>query len=195
MRRSTIDQAVELSAARRPAARVPRRPVPGPPDDRADPRCAKARRRSAAAISNSGSRSRPATSWSCWPTSSTTWRGAGGKLRRPGAEGRGPHARTERIAGAADRDVGGAAGHLQARRASSKPVFQAMLKNATRICSARLRHVLAAPKTDGLRVVAFEGVVATYAVERMGHPFVVPHPEIALGPGRQTRNGSSTSLI
>ena len=34
-------------------------------------------------------------------------------LRRPGEEGRGPHPRTLRIAGAADRDRRGAAGHLE----------------------------------------------------------------------------------
>ena len=71
-----IDQAVELAAARRPDAGLPRRPVPRPQDDHADPDgCARARRRSAPAISSSASRSRPATSWNCWPTSSTTWRG------------------------------------------------------------------------------------------------------------------------
>ena len=37
--------------------------------------CARARRRSAPAISSSASRSRPATSSKCWPTSSTTWPG------------------------------------------------------------------------------------------------------------------------
>ncbi len=61
-----------------------------------------------------------------------------------------------------------------------KPVFQTMLKNATRICSAD-SGMFWRTENDGLRVVAFEGVVATYSVERMGHPFVVPHPEIALG--------------
>ena len=46
---------------------------------------------------------------------------AGGILRRPGAEGRGAHARAERVAGAADRDLGGAAGHLElAGRAGSR---------------------------------------------------------------------------
>ena len=39
-------------------------------------------------------------------------RGARGVLRRPGAEGRGPHRRAARIARAADRDGRGAAGHL-----------------------------------------------------------------------------------
>jgi hypothetical protein len=49
-------------------------------------------RRSAPAISSSASRSRPATSWNCWPTSSTTWRDGWRKLRRPRAEGRAAHA-------------------------------------------------------------------------------------------------------
>ena len=46
-----------------------------------------------------------------------------------------------RGAGAADRDLGGAAGHLQfARRL--EPVFEAMLANATRICGASSAFLL-----------------------------------------------------
>ncbi len=42
---------------------------------------------------------------------------------------------TDRVAGAADGDVGGAEHHIKlARRA--RPVFQTMLANATRICDA-----------------------------------------------------------
>src|SRR6201999_2722777 len=60
------------------------------------------------------------------------------------------------------------------------PVFQAMLKNATRICNAN-SGMLWRAENGGVRVVAFEGVVATYAVGRMDEPFVVPDPEIPLG--------------
>ena len=51
------------------------------------------------------------------------------------------HARAHRSAGAADRDLRGAAGHLQlARRAGAG--FEAMLENATRICEAKFGNLL-----------------------------------------------------
>jgi signal transduction histidine kinase len=61
-----------------------------------------------------------------------------------------------------------------------KPVFQAMLKNATQICNAN-SGMLWLTENKGVRVVAFEGVVASYAMGRMDDPFVIPHPEIPLG--------------
>ena len=76
------------------------------------------------------------------PTSRSNW----SELRRPGrdrhrehpaAQRAAPtHRRSLRVAGAADRDLGGAEGHLQfARRTAAG--FQAMLENATRICEAK----------------------------------------------------------
>src|SRR5215203_940184 len=60
------------------------------------------------------------------------------------------------------------------------PVFQAMLKNATQICNAN-SGMLWLTENKGVRVVAFEGVVASYAMGRLDDPFVIPHPEIPLG--------------
>ena len=41
-----------------------------------------------------------------------------------------------------------------------EPVFQAMLANATRICECRVPDVYGLLKSDGVRCVAFDGVVA-----------------------------------
>ena len=88
---------------------------------------------SARAISASASRSRPATSSKALADQFNDMAGKlAGVLRRPRKEGRGPHPRAVRVAGAADRDRRGAAGHLAARLASLKPVFDTMLENAVR---------------------------------------------------------------
>ena len=74
---------------------------------------------------------------------------AAGKFRRAGRHRHREHAaaqraapahrRSQRIAGAADRDVGSAQSHLQlARRAGA--VFQSILENATRICERQVRQ-------------------------------------------------------
>ena len=51
-------------------------------------------------------------------------------------------ARTRRGPGAADCDLGDAAGLFQARRGELEPVFQAVLANAVRICKANFGNLL-----------------------------------------------------
>ena len=52
----------------------------------------------------------------------------------------------DRVAGAADGDLRGAAGHLAARRLTSEPVFETMLANAVRFCEASSAFVI---RSDG----------------------------------------------
>ncbi len=73
-------------------------------------------------------------------------RQAAGVLCRPGEEGRGPHPRAVRVAGAADRDLRGAAASSPARRANCSRCSTAMLENATRICEAQVRRPVPAAR-------------------------------------------------
>ena len=66
---------------------------------------------------------------------------AAGVVRRPREKGRGPHPRTDRVAGAADGDIGGAARHQQLARRTAAGVrghageCDADLRGEVRICS------------------------------------------------------------
>ena len=66
------------------------------------------------------------------------------------------HRRSDRSAGAADRDLRSAQGHLQSP-GDLKPVFQAMLENATRICEAKFGNAVRYAETDAYRMVAMAG--------------------------------------
>src|SRR5262249_47239623 len=61
-----------------------------------------------------------------------------------------------------------------------KPVFQAMLENATRICEAKF-GTLWQTEGKGYRAVAMHGVPRAYAREREREPVIYPEPEIPLG--------------
>ena len=134
-----IDQAVELSADRRPDARLPRRPVPRPQDDRADPAAARGRgadrRRQSRAAHLDQDRRRARIAGRPVQRHGRT---AGGMLRRPGAEGRAAHARAERVAGAADRDL--------ARCSRSSAVRPASSSRCSRPCW-RMRRASARPSS------------------------------------------------
>ena len=70
----------------------------------------------------------------------TELRRAGGDRHRehaPAQRTAPAHRRSHRVAGAADRDVGGAQGHLQLARRTGSRCSSAMLENATRICEAK----------------------------------------------------------
>jgi GAF domain-containing protein len=68
-----------------------------------------------------------------------------------------------------------------------KPVFQAMLENATRICEADL-GTMALYEDGGFRHVALHGAPPTYAELRQREPVVRPHPEAPLGRLARTKS-------
>ena len=61
-----------------------------------------------------------------------------------------------------------------------KPVFEAILGNATRICEAKF-GVLWLSDPEGFRCVALHGVPPAYAETRQRAPIIHPGPETALG--------------
>jgi GAF domain-containing protein len=61
-----------------------------------------------------------------------------------------------------------------------KPVFEAMLENATRICNAKF-GVLMLSEEDAFRIVALHGAPPAYADERWREPVIKPHPDVAIG--------------
>ena len=61
-----------------------------------------------------------------------------------------------------------------------KPVFQAMLENATRLCEAKF-GVLYRSEGDALRVVAMHGAPLAYVEERRRNPIIRPHPGTTIG--------------
>ena len=67
-----------------------------------------------------------------------------------------------------------------------KPVFQAMLENAVRVCGAKF-GILYLSEGDGFRTVAMQDVPRAYAELREREPFIVPLPEGGLGQLARTR--------
>ena len=61
-----------------------------------------------------------------------------------------------------------------------EPVFDAMLQNAVRICSAKLGH-LWLREGDALRAVALHGAPQEYVEERRKNPLIRPAPATTLG--------------
>src|SRR6516162_2946201 len=61
-----------------------------------------------------------------------------------------------------------------------KPVFQAMLENATRICEAKF-GTLYLREGEGLRAVALHGAPLPFAEERQRHPVIYPGRTTLLG--------------
>jgi GAF domain-containing protein len=75
-----------------------------------------------------------------------------------------------------------------------KPVFQAMLENATRISEAKF-GVLYLREGDGLRAVALHGAPLAYAEERKRHPVVYPARTTLLGQAVATKRTRQTADI
>src|SRR3984893_8390193 len=67
-----------------------------------------------------------------------------------------------------------------------KPVFQAMLENATRICEAKF-GILWLREGDGFRSVALHNVPPAYAEQRQREPVIRPRPGTGLGRGAKTK--------
>ena len=67
-----------------------------------------------------------------------------------------------------------------------KPVFEAMLENATHICGANF-GVLWRTEGQGFRAVAMHGVPPAYTSEREREPVIAPGPEIPLGRVARTK--------
>jgi GAF domain-containing protein len=68
-----------------------------------------------------------------------------------------------------------------------EPVFEAMLKNATRICEADL-GTMALYEDGGFRHFALHGAPPAYAELRQREPVVHPHPEAPLGRLARTKD-------
>ena len=69
---------------------------------------------------------------------------------------------------------------ISASPGNLKPVFEAILGNATRICEAKF-GVLWLSDPQGFRCVALHGVPPAYAAKRQREPIIRPGPETALG--------------
>jgi len=67
-----------------------------------------------------------------------------------------------------------------------KPVFQAMLENATRICEAKF-GILWLREGDGFRSVALHNVPPAYAEQRQREPVIRPGPGTGLGRVAKTK--------
>src|SRR5262249_17315266 len=67
-----------------------------------------------------------------------------------------------------------------------KPVFQAMLENATRICEAKF-GILYQCDGDALRTVAMHGAPQSFVDERCHNPILRPPPGTALGRALATK--------
>jgi len=62
-----------------------------------------------------------------------------------------------------------------------EPVFQAMLRNATRLCDAKFGSMYVREGEESLRIVALHGAPAAFAEERRHNPVVRPGPLSGLG--------------
>jgi GAF domain len=67
-----------------------------------------------------------------------------------------------------------------------KPVFQAMLENATRICEAKF-GILWLREGDGFRSIALHNVPPAYAEQRQREPVIRPGPGTGLGRVAKTK--------
>jgi GAF domain-containing protein len=67
-----------------------------------------------------------------------------------------------------------------------KPVFEAMLENATRICEAKF-GTLYLREGEGLRAVALHGAPPAYVEERQRHPVIYPRRTTLLGQAVATK--------
>jgi GAF domain-containing protein len=67
-----------------------------------------------------------------------------------------------------------------------RPVFQAVLENAVRLCGAKF-GILWLAEGDGFRLGSLHGAPAEFSEERRRNPFVVPGPNTALGRTKRTR--------
>ena len=67
-----------------------------------------------------------------------------------------------------------------------EPVFQAMLENAVRICSAKFGNLYLS-EGDALRAVAFHGAPPAYVEERRRNPVIHPNPATTLGRAMTTK--------
>jgi hypothetical protein len=67
-----------------------------------------------------------------------------------------------------------------------KPVFQAVLANATRMCEAKF-GILWLREGDGFRSVALHNVPRAYAEQRQREPLIRPDPRTGLGRVAKTK--------
>jgi hypothetical protein len=67
-----------------------------------------------------------------------------------------------------------------------KPVFDAMLANAIRLCDAKFGNINLS-EGDALRVIALQGAPPSYAEERQRNPVIRPRPETMLGRALATK--------
>ena len=75
-----------------------------------------------------------------------------------------------------------------------EPVFDAMLQNAVRICSAKFGH-LWLREGDALRAVALHGAPEAYVVERRKNPVIRPAPATTLGRALATKQPSQVADV
>jgi signal transduction histidine kinase len=104
--------------------------------------------------------------------------------RQPGSKGRAAHPSAERGVPAADRDVGGAAGHFVVDR-DVEPVFQKLLENATRVCGAEF-GAMSLLEDGQMRNVALHNAPPAFASVRANRLYQ-PHPDSVLGRSIRTK--------
>jgi GAF domain-containing protein len=67
-----------------------------------------------------------------------------------------------------------------------KPVFDAMLANAIKLCDAKFGNIILS-EGDALRVIALQGAPPSYAEERQRNPVIRPRPDTMLGRALATK--------